>query len=275
MKLILALFTFLLLFSCNETNSNQAAMASNAERKQLTNLEETNTPPAETLVMDSTISLDFLMGKFNPNKDSNFIPIKNKYASRTGMLLHKETMEAFIKMYNAAKQDGINLVIKSATRNFNSQKGIWEGKWNGTRKIENGKNAKTTYPNPKTRALKILEYSSMPSTSRHHWGTDIDINNFTNEYFEKGKGKKEYDWLKNNASTFGFYQPYTKKGVERPHGYNEEKWHWSYLPLSKKYIDQMKLRMKDDLVKGFQGSETAKEIGVVEKYILGINHECL
>ena len=58
-------------------------------------------------------------------------------------------------------------------------------------------------------------------------------------------------------------------------GYNEEKWHWSYLPLSKKYIDQVKLRMKDKLVKGFEGAEVAKEIGVVEKYILGINHECL
>lgn len=275
MKILFTFFTLFLLFSCNEPNSNATAIASNADKKQLTPSEETNTPTAETLVMDSTITLDFLMGKFNPNKHSDFIPIENKYASRSGMLLHKRTMEAFIRMHTAAKQDGVNLVIKSATRNFNSQKGIWEGKWNGTRKIENGKNAKTTYPIPKERALKILEYSSMPSTSRHHWGTDIDINNFTNEYFEKGKGKKEYDWLKNNASTFGFYQPYTKKGAERPHGYNEEKWHWSYLPLSKKYIDQMKLRMKNDLVKGFKGSETAGEIGVVEKYILGINHECL
>ncbi len=275
MKSLFAFFTLFLLFSCNEPNSSPTAIASNAEKKQFTTSKETNTPPAETLVMDSTITLDFLMGKFNPNKHSDFIPIENKYASRAGMLLHKKTMEAFIKMHTAAKQDGVNLVIKSATRNFNSQKGIWEGKWNGTRKIENGKNAKTTYPIPKERALKILEYSSMPSTSRHHWGTDIDINNFTNEYFEKGKGKKEYDWLKNNAPTFGFYQPYTKKGAERPHGYNEEKWHWSYLPLSKKYIDQMKLRMNNDLVKGFKGSETAGEIGVVGKYILGINHECL
>ena len=131
------------------------------------------------------------------------------------------------------------------------------------------------FPNAKDRALKILEFSSMPSTSRHHWGTDLDLNNFTNKYFESGKGKKEYEWLYNNAHTFGFCQPYTAKGTARPDGYNEEKWHWSYLPLSKKYIDQMKLRMNDETVKGFLGAEAAKEIGVVEKYILGINKACL
>ena len=37
----------------------------------------------------------------------------------------------------------------------------------------------------------------------------------------------------------------------------------------------MKLRMNDEEVKGFFGAETAKEIQVVENYILGINKECL
>jgi hypothetical protein len=33
--------------------------------------------------------------------------------------------------------------------------------------------------------------------------------------------------------------------------------------------------MSDEKVKGFQGAETAKEIQVVDKYILGINKKCL
>ncbi|NJK84501.1 MAG: M15 family metallopeptidase [Saprospiraceae bacterium] len=52
------------------------------------------------------------------------------------------------------------------------------------------KTAAATTPNPQERALKILKYSSMPGTSRHHWGTDIDLNSFSNSYFEQGEGKK-------------------------------------------------------------------------------------
>jgi len=115
----------------------------------------------------------------------------------------------------------------------------------------------------------------MPGSSRHHWGTDIDINALTNEYFEKGKGQKEYDWLVANAASFGFCQPYSPKGDARPYGYNEEKWHWSYLPISKKLSEQYKLRIKNEDIKGFAGAESAPQIDIVNKYVLGINKACL
>ncbi len=167
------------------------------------------------------------------------------------------------------------MIIKSATRPFDRQKIIWEGKWTGKRLVAGGQDISKTIPNPKERALKILEYSSMPGTSRHHWGTDIDINNFTNEYFAKGKGLKEYEWLTTHASEYGFCQPYTAKGAARPDGYNEEKWHWSYLPVAKKLTQQYQLRLKDKDISGFKGAETAVEIEVVRKYVLGISKACL
>lgn len=273
MKLFTTIFTLLLFLACNDLapEPKSTPTISKAEIK----MPPSEKNPANKITIDTTITLDFLMGKFNPKKNNDFLKIEKKYADREDMFIQKETYEAFKKMHVTAKQDGISFVIKSAARNFNYQKGIWEAKWNGKRKTTGVTDITKDFPNPKDRALKILEFSSMPSTSRHHWGTDIDLNNFNNAYFEKGKGKKEYDWLINNASKFGFHQPYTKKGNERPHGYNEEKWHWSYLPLSKKYIDQVKLRMKDEMIKGFNGAEVAKEVGVVEKYILGINQECL
>ena len=273
MKFFITILSLFLFLTCNDvaTDAQQSTVISKSEVKK-TSLH----PPSPTAIsIDTTITLDFLMGKFKPSTHPDFVVIDKKYASRKGMFLQKKTYEAFKKMHAAAKKDGINLTIKSATRNFFSQKKIWDSKWLGTKKVTGVKNIKKEFPQPKARALKILEFSSMPSTSRHHWGTDIDMNNFTNKYFEHGQGKKEYDWLKNNAHLFGFYQPYTPKGTARKYGYNEEKWHWSFLPLSKKYIDQMKLRMKDENIKGFQGAAVAKEIGVVEKYILGINQECL
>ncbi len=243
---------------------------------------ETNTsPPVVTeqtinpIVMDSSITDDYLRGKFVPAKHADFIEVEIKHASRKGMFLRKDTYDAFLRMTETAKKDGVNFTIKSATRNFSAQKVIWEGKWNGTRLLEGKENAKKKYPVGKDRALKILEYSSMPGTSRHHWGTDFDLNAFTNSYFEKGKGLKEYEWLKAHAAEYGFCQPYTPKGTERPDGYNEEKWHWSYLPVALKLTQQYQLRLDNKLVRGFEGSETAAEIDVVGKYVLGISGTCL
>lgn len=219
--------------------------------------------------------LEYLMGKFDPATHPDFVKVERKYADREGLYLNKETYAAFKKMHAAATSDGVNLVIRSATRNFESQKGIWEAKWNGTRKIENGKNASIAYPDPATRALKILEYSSMPSTSRHHWGTDMDLNNLTNEWFEQGEGLKIYTWLQAHAAEFGFCQPYSAKGAARPNGYNEERWHWSYLPIAQPLTEQARRQLRDSMITGFQGAEVARQIRVVENYVLGINQDCL
>ncbi len=244
----------------------QTAIADNETTKMAT-------PPA--IKMDSSIATTHLMGKFNPLKDSDFIEIEIQYADRPDQLLHKETYAAFIQMFEAAKKDGIKLIIKSATRNFSAQKTIWEGKWNGKRLLEGNINAAKKISDPVERALKILEYSSMPGTSRHHWGTDIDLNAFVNSYFEKGQGKKEYDWLVANAEKFGFCQPYTPKDSKRPEGYNEEKWHWSYLPLATRLSDQYKIRLTNADITGFDGAETAPKIDIIKKYVFGINHQCL
>lgn len=220
-------------------------------------------------------SIEYLTGKFEPAEHPDFVKVDKKYADGEGYYLHRATYESFQKMWEAAKADGITLTIVSATRNFNRQKQIWEAKWTGARKIENGSNAAEKYPDPKTRALKILEYSSMPGTSRHHWGTDIDLNDLDNYTFEHGQGKKVYDWLQKHAAEYGFCQPYTAKGSERPNGYNEEKWHWSFIPVAQQLTNLAASELKNEMIGGFKGAETAGEINVVEKYVLGINKSCL
>jgi zinc D-Ala-D-Ala carboxypeptidase len=125
---------------------------------------------------------------------------------------------------------------------------------------------------PKDRALKILEFSAMPGSSRHHWGTDMDLNNLTNEYFDTSAGKKIYDWLTQHASTYGFCQPYS---AGRTKGYHEEKWHWTYMPLSKPLTEFAKTHLTDAQIQGFLGSGTATSIEIVKHYILGISTLCL
>ena len=135
------------------------------------------------------VSSDFLLGKFEPSEMKNFSKIDSRYSSRDGLYMNTEAYRSFEKMHLAAAKDGIDLVIKSAARNFSYQKNIWEGKWTGSRKVE-GKDLSRSLKNSTKRSLKILENSSMPGSSRHHWGTDIDLNAFNNEYFTQGKGKK-------------------------------------------------------------------------------------
>lgn len=220
------------------------------------------------------VSNKFLMGQFSASKRDDFVRIHKKYASRSGMYLQKLPYDAFKAMHADAKRSGITLKILSASRSFYHQKSIWEAKWNGKRRVGSIRNIKRSIKNPTRRALKILEYSSMPGSSRHHWGTDIDLNAFNNRYFETGKGKQVYAWLLENAPRYGFCQPYTPRNSFRPTGYNEEKWHWSFKPLASSYTQQAENRLSDSIFKGFKGAKTAARIGIIDRYVLGIHPQC-
>jgi LAS superfamily LD-carboxypeptidase LdcB len=228
----------------------------------------------QTSVESQGYTTEYLRGLFDPVTHEDFVVIDSIYADRTGLFIRKDTYAAFLQMHAAAKAKGIDLVIRSATRNFDYQKGIWERKWSGETKIENGKDASIAYPDPTDRALAILRYSSMPGTSRHHWGTDIDLNSFDNDWFAQGEGLILYNWLVEYGPTFGFCQPYTPKGEERPYGYEEEKWHWSYMPVSSQLMILAKSALRNDMISGFNGAATAGEIDVVAKYVLGVHEGC-
>lgn len=216
------------------------------------------------------IDKNYLLGKFEPSKDSRFVQPLAKYTRRIAGhdYLRKETYDAFVKMYEAASKDGVKLEIISATRNFDDQKKIWENKWTGKIIVE-GKYL-STISDSLERALIIMHFSSMPGTSRHHWGTDMDLNSWENSYFEKGEGKKIYQWLTTHASEFGFCQPYTSKISGRT-GYEEEKWHWSYVPLSNFFLKEYKKQIRYSDITGFLGSETALSLQVIGKYVDGVS----
>jgi LAS superfamily LD-carboxypeptidase LdcB len=139
-----------------------------------------------------------LLGKFSPAKHPDFLLIEQRYSTKTDIYLRMEAYDSFKRMHNAALKEGITLTILSATRNFDAQKTIWEKKW-----VRPQYKGKTDVE----KASDIMKYSSMPGTSRHHWGTDIDMNSLENSYFTSGEGKKMYEWLLKNAATYGFYQP--------------------------------------------------------------------
>jgi D-alanyl-D-alanine carboxypeptidase len=220
------------------------------------------------------VDKQYLLGKFEPAQEKNFVEVDSNYSEeKRGLYLRNETYQAFIRMHDAALHSGIKLIIISATRNFDSQKKIWERKWTGKTPVD-GKNLAETVSDPVERARIILRFSSMPGTSRHHWGTDIDLNSLNNKYFSTGEGKNTYIWLTENASDYGFCQTYTPKDPTRPTGYEEEKWHWSYLPLARPFLDRYSQKVCYDDLKGFLGWETAKALRVIEGYVQSINKNC-
>ncbi|MDT8309797.1 MAG: M15 family metallopeptidase [Bacteroidales bacterium] len=222
---------------------------------------------------DTVIDKNYLLGKFSPEQHPGFIKIDPSHTTKQNIYLRKEAYEAFVRMKNSAKKENISLTIVSGTRNFDSQKSIWEAKWNGQRKVE--VYDLTTIQDPVERARMILRYSSMPGTSRHHWGTDIDINSVSPAYFESEQGKKTYTWLVAHAPDFGFCQTYTPKDSLRPTGYEEEQWHWSYIPIAGLLTTQYQKQITHDDINGFDGAETATDIDVIKNYVMGINKTCI
>lgn len=183
--------------------------------------------------------------------------------------MQRQAWQAFQRMHAAAAKDGITLRILSATRNFDYQKGIWERKWDqrsGGRSVSDEQAAGI--------AKDILLYSSMPGSSRHHWGTDIDLNALESAYFDTAEGRKLYTWLQKHAADYGFCQTYTSKIGGSRTGYEEEKWHWSYLPLSTVYLEAYRRQVSYEDIRGFAGSKAARGVRLIEDYVMGIDKGC-
>ncbi len=275
LRAVLAAVCFFVFSACQGTgHTNQNAVADSMPKHLEEYHMDHNTGNSASDIIASGADADFLTGRFDPSGHPMFVPVQRNFASREGMYMHREAYDAFVRMHAAARQDGVRLVIISAARNFDHQKRIWENKWHGRQILYGGIRA-TDLEDPLERALELMRFSAMPGTSRHHWGTDVDLNSLDNSYFDSGEGLRIYQWLMANAHEFGFCQPYTRHGNGRSGGYEEEKWHWSYMPLSSTFLNDYKALIDYSLISDFDGSETARKLKVLERFVFDINTGCL
>lgn len=251
MRYILFLLCMLMI-SCDAGTEKSPGTKPEAQAASETDSTRLHSLPANT-------SVDLVTGRFDFHERDDFVRVPDSYANKE-VYLQKQTYQAFKAMADSAKKDGVQLIIVSGTRNFWYQKSIWDRKWQDSEvSTDLGK------------AKDILLYSSMPMTSRHHWGTDLDLNKLNNSWFEEGKGKKVYDWLQAHANDFGFYQPYTDKSLHNRTGYEEEKWHWSYMPLAGPYLDFYNKHVTNEDISGFKGSGLASQIDMIGNYVNGVS----
>jgi D-alanyl-D-alanine carboxypeptidase len=240
------------LFACSEESPESAAHRVNGI--SLANDTLGIEPCAE-------ITRAMLHGRVDPASDSAFARIPSELSTKSNLFLRQDALEAFKNMASAARSAGITLKVISATRSWEHQRSIWNRKWNSPKYMGF---------EPLQRAERILEYSSMPGSSRHHWGTDLDLNSLENAYFEEGSGAAVYAWLTQNAADYGFVQVYGDQRNGRP-GYREEKWHWSYWPLAQDFLRCYLEEQENHSFDGFDGAEFSDSLGIVERYVAGID----
>lgn len=211
----------------------------------------------------SIISSEELIGKGSPTLFGE------------GYNLREEAHLAFLKMKAEAEKDGINLAAVSSYRSYSHQKRIWERKF---------KRFKSQGLSTENSINKIIEYSTIPGTSRHHWGTDIDIYDANKKhsggilqpenYHGNGPFCKLKEWMDTHANTYGFYLVYTDNANRK--GFKYEPWHYSYKALSYDYLKAYKTLdivdiLKKDQLSGSDHFSKAFIKSYTDQNILDIN----
>ncbi|PLW67922.1 M15 family metallopeptidase [Pseudohalioglobus lutimaris] len=159
--------------------------------------------------------------------------------------LQPQAAEAFLRLQAQARLAGFELAIASSYRSYQRQLAIFNGKARGERPVHDDAGAAVNLQalTDADKLAAILRFSALPGTSRHHWGTDLDV-------FDAGAVPEDYrlqltpdevtaggpfcalhDWLDARMAaddSCGFYRPYGQDlGGVAP-----ERWHLSYAPLS-------------------------------------------
>jgi LAS superfamily LD-carboxypeptidase LdcB len=215
----------------------------------------------------SIYSRDQLIGKGNP------------ILSGTEFKMHPDAYNKFLEMRKAAEKENILIEIVSAYRNFESQKQIFESKYRNY--TQNGLA-------PLEAIQKIIEYSTIPGTSRHHWGTDIDIIDANaprpksvlepSHFHGDGPYCRLKDWLNENANNYDFYEVYTDDPNRK--GFKYEPWHFSYAPVSIEMLKSFnELNLKEVMMEeNFLGNEHFSDTFIskyLKEHILDINPKLL
>ena len=168
-----------------------------------TNTKKSDTSKEELMLTNKFYSLD------NSYNSDNMVKISKEYSYGENQMLTSETFDAFLNMFNAAKNDELTLIINSSYRSYESQEKIYN---------EYKNNHGEEYAN---------KIAAKPGFSEHQTGMAIDIQTYgstagTFETFD------EFKWLQDNAHKYGFILRYPK-GKEYLTGYEYESWHYRYV----------------------------------------------
>lgn len=162
-------------------------------------------------VKTSAFSIDMLVNK-HYKLDEDFVPddlveFDQEYCNDEVQEGNREAVVAFKNMYEAAKKEGLGLVINSSYRSYQDQENICN-----TFKDLYGEGY-------------VTKYVALPGFSEHQTGLAFDIGSTSSKIFAESK---EYEWMKENAYKYGFILRFTKSNAYIT-GFRSEPWHYRYV----------------------------------------------
>jgi LAS superfamily LD-carboxypeptidase LdcB len=144
------------------------------------------------------------------------VPLVHSYENQ----LREEPGKALMEMFDAAKEDGLRLILGSAYRSAEYQESLYN-----------------TYLGRNTKEY-VDSVSSRPGYSDHQTGCAVDIGDSTlaNYLQQSFENTAEGQWLFENAYKYGFILRYPKD-KEDVTGYAYEPWHYRY--VGKEYAKEI------------------------------------
>jgi LAS superfamily LD-carboxypeptidase LdcB len=205
--------------------------------------------------------------------------------------LLREPAEALEELTAAARADGVAVWARSGHRTLGQQRYLWNAKYRGhedVRWIDGSRGTLDTALAAEERVRRILAYTAFPGTSRHHWGTDVDIaqaySDRCADYLlslpstgagatggtaapaggetvpgEAGAAAVEDDpWAEAEANCLPVQQWLAARAQEfgwclvydaARGGFQPEPWHWSYLPFAVPALGRYVAEVTPDLLR--------------------------
>lgn len=214
----------------NETSAPTTATATAKEttvkvtEKQNPTTKKSSSPGVRLLTEPQMISLPendsewklVLLNTFyrvneNVDEEINFVPaIKG-----SGELLDYRAAEAYQKMYDAGKADGVTLTPVSGYRSYSKQKYLYNNLVQEY--LADGYSQEESEALASTRRMP-------PGSSEHNIGIAMDIGWVDSRFADSS----EYAWLCAHADDYGFILRYTEEN-KRYTGVKAEPWHWRYV----------------------------------------------
>jgi D-alanyl-D-alanine carboxypeptidase len=165
------------------------------------------------LLRDLGISADYGRDPFRPEY-KEAVELVESDANIIGKIqrLCPSTAKDWTAMKEAALKSNIELMMVSGYRSIEYQASLLRRKLDSGLAIE-----------------AILEVNAAPGFSQHHTGKTLDLATpGTRPLTESFDTTRAFDWLVNNAASFGFRMPY---GRGNSFGFMYEPWHWTQLDI--------------------------------------------
>ena len=177
--------------------------------------DDTELPVPEIINMptDENWSL-VLINKFYQMNDT-YEPVLSKISETESIYLDQRVTEAYLKMAEAAKADGITLTAAAGYVAPDRQ----------TRLFEKEVASLMREGYTEEQAAAKAAFSVLPSMcSEANYGLSVDIGWLEQDFADS----EAYKWLVKHAANYGFIERYTKQGERITH-FNACPWHWRYV----------------------------------------------